>query len=84
MTTQRDDTKVIIEKWRLDSLVEQAREVLESVGRVVGSTVVVADNPDLAVVRDFALKDAARSYNEVGELIEQMKVDFADVTEVKL
>lgn len=83
MTTQRDGTKVIIEKWRLDSLVEQAHEVLESVGRVVGSTVTAADNPELADVHDFAVKDAARGYDSVSLLIEQMKVDFADVKEVK-
>jgi len=40
------------------------------------------DNPDLAGIRDFALKDAARSYNEVGELIEQMKLDFRSGKEV--
>lgn len=78
----RTDAKVIIEKWRLDSLVEQAREVLESAGKVVGSTVTAADHPDLEEVHTYAVKDAARSYDQVALLIEQMKLDISTVREL--
>jgi len=87
MTTQRDDTKVLIDKWRLDNIIEMAREVLESTGKVVSSTITAADvtadtDPELETVHDFAVKDAARSYNGVMQLIEQMKLDIKSGKEV--
>lgn len=84
MNAQRNDTKVIIEKWRLDSIVEEAELCLKAAGRTVGSTAVAADNPDGAEEHNFAIKDAADCYNAVNCLIDEMKFGFADVEEVRL
>ncbi len=83
MNTQRDDTKVIIEKWRLDALIDEAEGVLQSAGKTVGSTVVAADNPDGVDEHIFAVKDAARCYNNLLYFIEQIKLDIKSGTEVK-
>lgn len=83
MNTQRDNTKVIIEKWRLDTLVEEAELCLKAAGKTVGSTAVAADYPDNAEEHTYALKDAADCYNAVYYLIEEMKRDIAGVKEIR-
>lgn len=83
MTTQRNDIKVIIDKWRLDGTVEEMELVLKCVGKIVGATSVAADYPGDADNHDFAIKEAARCYNSVSCLIEEMKRDIEGATEVK-
>lgn len=78
----RTDAKVIIEKWRLDSLVEEMELVLKSVGKIVGATSVAADYPDSAEEHDFAIKEAARCYNMMMYLIEGTKRDLETAKEV--
>jgi len=82
MTTQANETNIIIPKWKIDELLEEAEEMLKSAGKTVGSTIMAADYPCGVEERDYAVKDAARCYNEVQYFIEQMKIDFDRAKEV--
>lgn len=84
MNAQRTDTKVIIEKWRLDSLIEEAEICLKVAGRTVGSTAVAADYPDGTEEHNFAIKDAADCYNAVNGLIDEMRFGFSNVEVVRI
>jgi len=81
MTTQRNDTKVIIDKWRLDALVDEAEFCLKRAGETVSTTVVAADYKG-EEEHDNAVKDAARCYCAIRYLVEQIKGVFENGKEV--
>jgi len=81
MTSQRNDTKVIIDKWRLNSIVEEAELCLKRAGETVSTTVIAADYNG-AEEHDNAVKDAARCYAGIRYLVEQMETVFKGGKEV--
>lgn len=73
---RESETKVMIDKWRLDSLIEDAESCLKAAGKTVGSTAVAADYPQGAEEHDFAIRDAANCYGIIASFVEMMRYEI--------